>query len=263
VTAHRAIAVRAAVAALAATRAAAAPVPAPTVPPAASAVDRTLARTPFVTQGGRTRRDVALTFDDGPSEWTPRIAAVLRRLHVPATFFEIGNQVPGLAATTRRLARLGFVVGDHTETHPPMAHHRHGFQAYQVRRSAKFIQSAGAPYPRLFRPPYGSFNDTTLRVLREYRMLMVLWTNDTEDYLSPGVRHILDAALAGLRPGGIILMHDGGGDRRQTLAALPPLVHALRVRGYRLVTIPQMLADDPPSSHQPIPDGTGPSATTS
>jgi peptidoglycan-N-acetylglucosamine deacetylase len=263
VTAHRAIAILAAVAALAATRAAAAPAPAPTAPPAASAVDRTLARTPFVTQGGRTRRDVALTFDDGPSEWTPRIAAVLRRLHVPATFFEIGNQVPGLAATTRRLARLGFVVGDHTETHPPMAHHRHGFQAYQVRRSAKFIQSAGAPYPRLFRPPYGSFNDTTLRVLREYRMLMVLWTNDTEDYLSPGVRHILDAALAGLRPGGIILMHDGGGDRRQTLAAMPPLVHALRVRGYRLVTIPQMLADDPPSSHQPIPDGTGPSATTS
>jgi peptidoglycan/xylan/chitin deacetylase (PgdA/CDA1 family) len=58
-------------------------------------------------------------------------------------------------------------------------------------------------------------------------------------------------------------MHDGGGDRRQTLAALPPLVHALRVRGFRLVTIPQMLAEDPPSSHQPIPDGTGPSATTS
>ena len=260
--ARHATALLAGVAVLAAGRTAAAPPPAaPTW--ADPAVDRTLSQTPFVTRGGRAHRDVALTFDDGPSEWTPRIAAKLRRLHAPATFFEIGNQVPALSATTRRLARLGFVVGDHTETHPPMAHHRHGFQAYQVRRSAKFIVQAGAPYPRLFRPPYGSFNATTLRVLREYRMLMVLWTNDTEDYLAPGVRHILDAALSGLRPGGIILMHDGGGDRRQTLAAIPPLVRALRLRGYRLVTIPQMLADDPPSPHQPIPDGTGPSATTS
>ena len=261
--ARHATALLAGVAVLAAGRTAAAPPP-PAAPTWADrAVDRTLSQTPFVTRGGRAHRDVALTFDDGPSEWTPRIAAELRRLHAPATFFEIGNQVPALSATTRRLARLGFVVGDHTETHPPMAHHRHGFQAYQVRRSAKFIVQAGAPYPRLFRPPYGSFNATTLRVLREYRMLMVLWTNDTEDYLAPGVRHILDAALSGLRPGGIILMHDGGGDRRQTLAAIPSLVRALRLRGYRLVTIPQMLADDPPSPHQPIPDGTGPSATTS
>jgi peptidoglycan/xylan/chitin deacetylase (PgdA/CDA1 family) len=263
VTARRAIALLAGGLVLTAGSAAAAPPPAAAPTRADAAVDRTLTRMPFVTQGGRARRDVALTFDDGPSEWTPRIATALRRLHAPATFFEIGNQVPALAATTRRLTRLGFVVGDHTETHPPMAHHRHGFQAYQVRHSAKLIARAGAPYPRLFRPPYGSFNDTTLRVLREHRMLMVLWTNDTEDYLAPGLRHILDAALSGLRPGGIILMHDGGGDRRQTLAALPPLVHALRVRGFRLVTIPQMLADDPPSSHQPIPDGTGPSATTS
>jgi peptidoglycan-N-acetylglucosamine deacetylase len=250
--------------ALAATACGAAGNPTAATPtPAAQAVDRTLAITPFITEGGRVRRDVALTFDDGPSEWTPRIAAELRRLHAPATFFEIGNQVPDLAATTRRLARLGFVVGDHTETHPPLAHHRHGFQAYQVRRSARFIQRAGAPYPRLFRPPYGSFNDTTLRVLREYRMLMVLWTADTEDYAMPGVRHIVGAALAQLRPGAIILMHDGGGDRRQTLASLPLIVAALRARGYRLVTVPRMLADDPPSPHQPIPDGTGPSATTS
>ena len=238
--------------------------PASTAPTAQdSAVDRTLGFTAFVTEGGRERRDVAITFDDGPSEWTPRIARELRRLHAPATFFEIGNQVPDLAATTRRLARLGFVIGDHSETHPPMAHHGHGFQRYQVRRSAAFIARTGAPYPRLFRPPYGSFNATTFRVLREFRMLMVLWTNDTEDYAMPGVRQIVGAALADLRPGAIVLMHDGGGDRSQTLAALPRIVRALRARGYRLVTVPQMLAEDPPSPHQPIPGGTGPSATTS
>jgi peptidoglycan/xylan/chitin deacetylase (PgdA/CDA1 family) len=227
------------------------------------AVDRTLPITPFITAGGRARRDVALTFDDGPSEWTPRIAAELRRLHAPATFFEIGEQVPNLRAETRRLVRRGFPVGDHTVTHPLLAHHHHGFQHSQLIGAANAIAATGAPYPRLFRPPYGSFNATTLRILHKMRMLMVLWTNDTEDYASPGVRHVVNSALADLHPGAVILMHDGGGDRRQTVAALPLIVHALRARGYRLVTIPQMLVDDPPSPHQRIPDGTGPSATSS
>lgn len=234
--------------------------------PAASlegrSVNAALAVTPFITQGGHRRRDVALTFDDGPDVWTPRIVAELRRLHAAATFFEIGSQVTA-SGPTHRLAHYGFPVGDHTETHPLLAHHKHGFQAYQLRRAAKLIARSGAPYPRLFRPPYGSFDPVTLSILAQMRMLMVLWTNDTEDYAMPGVRHIVDAALSDLHPGAIILMHDGGGDRHQTLAALPIIVHRLRARGYRLVNIPQMLVDDPPAPHQAIPDGLGPSATAS
>ncbi len=226
-------------------------------------VDAALTVTPFITQGGRRRRDVALTFDDGPDVWTPRIVGELRRLHAPATFFEIGSQVPSRRRITHRLARYGFAVGDHTETHPLLAHHKHAFQAHQLRRAAELITRGGAPYPRLFRPPYGSFNGVTLAILAQMRMLMVLWTNDTEDYAMPGVRHIVDAALSDLHPGAIILMHDGGGDRHQTLAALPIIVHRLRARGYRLVSIPQMLVDDPPAPHQRIPDGLGPSATAS
>lgn len=226
-------------------------------------VDAALAVTPFITEGGHRQRDVALTFDDGPDVWTSRILTELRRLHAPATFFEIGSQVTSRRRITHRLARYGFPVGDHTETHPLLAHHKHGFQAYQLRRAARLIARSGAPYPRLFRPPYGSFNAVTLSLLAPMRMLMVLWTNDTEDYAMPGVHHIVGAALAYLHPGAIILMHDGGGDRRQTLAALPIIVQRLRARGYRLISIPQMLREDPPAPRQRIPDGLGPSATAS
>ena len=82
---------------------------------------------------------------------------------------------------------------------------------------------------------------------------MVLWTVDTDDYLQPGVSAIVHRVLAGARPGAIILMHDGGGDRTQTIAALPLIVRALRKRGYDLVTVPQLILDDPPQGHQTLP----------
>ena len=83
---------------------------------------------------------------------------------------------------------------------------------------------------------------------------MVLWTTDTEDYQQPGVDAIVRNALAGARPGGIILMHDAGGDRSQTVAAIPQIVRELRRRGFRLVTVPRLILDDPPPRNQPLPD---------
>ena len=84
-------------------------------------------------------------------------------------------------------------------------------------------------------------------------MLLVLWSVDTDDYLRPGVDAIVTRALAGAKPGAIILMHDAGGERSETIAALPRIVHALRARGYTLVTIPKLVLDDPPQGHQPTP----------
>ncbi len=81
---------------------------------------------------------------------------------------------------------------------------------------------------------------------------MVLWTVDTADYRRPGVKAIVDAALAGARPGAIILLHDAGGDRSQTVAALPKIIAALRARGYRLVTVPQLLVDNPAPAQQQV-----------
>lgn len=84
-------------------------------------------------------------------------------------------------------------------------------------------------------------------------MLVVLWTVDTGDYARPGVPRIVYTAVSGARPGAIILMHDGGGNRSETVAALPRIIAAIRRHGYRLVTISQLLADDPPPRHQPAP----------
>jgi peptidoglycan/xylan/chitin deacetylase (PgdA/CDA1 family) len=103
------------------------------------------------------------------------------------------------------------------------------------------------------RPPYGSLDATTLDVLKAQRMLMVLWSVDTSDYARPGVSRIIYTAVSGAQPGAIILMHDGGGDRSETVAALPRIITRLRQRGFRLVTISQLLADDPPPKNQPPP----------
>jgi peptidoglycan/xylan/chitin deacetylase (PgdA/CDA1 family) len=104
----------------------------------------------------------------------------------------------------------------------------------------------------MFRPPYGLWNDTTLRLLHRFRMLMVLWTVDTSDYRMPGAGAIVEAAVSGARPGAIILLHDAGGNRSQTVRALPKIIRDLRRRGYRLVTVPQLLIDNPAPADQQI-----------
>lgn len=216
-------------------------------------IEHVLAYTSYIAVGQPRRREVALTFDDGPGPFTPRILAVLRRRHVKATFFEIGRQVSLYPRLTRQLARAGMVIGDHTETHPPMAQLSIAAQAAELDQASRAIHAAGAPRPLLFRPPYGSFDSTTLALLHARSMLMALWSVDTSDYARPGVPRITYVALSGAKPGAIILFHDGGGDRAQTLAALPRIIEKLKARGYRLVTIPQLLKDDPPAPHQSPP----------
>jgi peptidoglycan/xylan/chitin deacetylase (PgdA/CDA1 family) len=216
-------------------------------------VDRVLGYTSYIRLGGTRRREVALTFDDGPGPYTRAILRVLRRFHAPATFFVIGRWARAYPQLVAEEARDGFEIGDHTETHPFMAALPPALQEAQIAEAADAIHAAGAPYPRLWRPPYGSFDAATLQILRQLRMLMVLWSADTSDYARPGVRRIVYVAVSGAQPGAIILMHDGGGNRSQTVAALPRIIVRLRQRGFRLVTVAQLLADDPPPVGQPPP----------
>jgi peptidoglycan/xylan/chitin deacetylase (PgdA/CDA1 family) len=218
-----------------------------------AAIDHLLGRSDYITVGSRRRREVALTFDDGPGPYTPRILAILERSHVPATFFEIGRQVPLFARFTRRALRDGFVIGDHTQAHPPLAALTPAQQLAQIVTAARSIEAAGGPPPRLFRPPYGSFDARTLEIVRRLRLVMVLWSVDTRDWARPGVARIVYTALSGARPGAIILMHDGGGPRLQTVRALPLIIRGLRRRGFRLVSVSRLLADDPPPRRQPRP----------
>jgi peptidoglycan-N-acetylglucosamine deacetylase len=217
------------------------------------AVSSVLAYTPFVRAGGTQGHDIALTFDDGPGPYTPEVLDVLEREHVPATFFVIGEELRYFSASTVREIRHGFVIGDHTETHPMMAQLSAHEQREELFEQAARIELLGGPRPTLFRPPYGSFNTTTFHLLHQLHMLMVLWTVDTNDYQEPGVEVIVHNALEGAKAGAIILMHDAGGNRSQTVAALPTIIRTLRKRGYRLVTVPQLLKDDPPPAGQPLP----------
>jgi peptidoglycan/xylan/chitin deacetylase (PgdA/CDA1 family) len=227
--------------------------PADTLARERKAVSSVLGYTPFVRQGGGRGHDVALTFDDGPGPYTPGVLNVLEQAHAPATFFVIGTEERYFSEATTREIRDGFVIGNHTESHPEMARLSAHDQHEELFEQSARIELLGGPKPDLFRPPYGSFNATTFSQLHAMHLLMVLWSVDTDDYEQPGVPVIVQRALEGARPGAIILMHDAGGNRTQTIAALPEVIRRIRARGLRLVTVPQLLADDPPPAGQPLP----------
>jgi peptidoglycan/xylan/chitin deacetylase (PgdA/CDA1 family) len=213
------------------------------------AIDRVLASgIGVVRQGGSSEREVALTFDDGPSSYTPGVVAVLKHFHVPATFFEIGQQIPSYASFTLSIVAAGYWAEDHTLTHPNLNALSPADQDNELTAAAHNLTSAGAPFPRLFRPPYGDYDANVLSTARQLGMLTVLWTIDTEDYTLPGSPRIADTVLSQATPGAIVLMHDGGGPRYQTIDALPAIIRGLRARGYTLVSVPRMMLDDPPTS---------------
>ena len=183
-----------------------------------------LAYTPYISRGSARRREIALTFDDGPGPYTAHLLRQLRRLRAPATFFYVGQQLRYWGPALRSELKHGFAVANHTENHPMLRHLNARAQRSQILKATKAAAGWGAPPPRLFRPPYGSYDATTLKLLRRMRMLMVLWTTDTGDFRRPGTKVIVQTALRGARPGAIILMHDAGGIRDQTIVALPPTV---------------------------------------
>ncbi len=218
-----------------------------------AAIRHTLSYTPYITLGRARKREIALTFDDGPGLYTPQILAVLKRMHVHGTFFEVGREVKAFSADTKALAQAGEAIEDHTEDHSNLSQLAPGQQRDQVVDASQAIMAQGAPAPRLFRPPYGAFNHKTLAMLKRQGLLMVMWSVDTSDYARPGVPRIVSAALNGAHPGGIILLHDGGGDRSETVQALPQIIQGLRQRGYSMVTVPHLVRDDPPPRNQPPP----------
>jgi peptidoglycan/xylan/chitin deacetylase (PgdA/CDA1 family) len=217
------------------------------------AVDHVLSYTSAIREGGAKGNEVALTFDDGPGPYTEQLVTELNRLGVHATFFAIGNEERYFSSGTQLELRSGDVVGNHTESHPMMATLSSHDQYEQLFEQIARIELLDGPRPRLFRPPYGSFNATTFKLLHKLRLLMVLWSTDTEDYTLPGAPAIAQNALAGAHPGAIILMHDGGGDRSETIAALSAIVSGLRKKGLHPVTVPRLMLDDPPPPGQPLP----------
>jgi peptidoglycan-N-acetylglucosamine deacetylase len=212
-----------------------------------------LRHTDWVTNGRPGKREVALTFDDGPSPYTPKLVKALQRVDAAATFFPVGTSIERYPRYLRLVRDAGYTIGDHTMTHPQLGRLPGPEQIGEIDGQARLLRHARIPYPRLFRPPYGSFDSDTRGLLQERRMLMVLWSVNPEDYYRPGAKRIVKRVLEAVRPGSIVLMHDGGGDRSETVRAVPRIVRKLRARGYRIVTVPRLLADDPPPRKQGPP----------
>jgi peptidoglycan/xylan/chitin deacetylase (PgdA/CDA1 family) len=217
------------------------------------AIDRVRAYAPYIAQGSAKNKRIALTFDDGPGPTTPALLDFLIGEKVPATFFLVGHAVAAHTDDVRREVDAGFSLGTHTENHARLGDLGAAEQSREILTAADRITRISRHAVRLMRPPYGSFDAHTLRVLRAERMLMVLWSVDTKDYEATSARAIVKAATEGASAGRIMLFHDGPGPRPYTLAALRRLVPALRKRGYRFVSVPELLRDDPPAHHQPAP----------
>ena len=220
----------------------------------AQAVEHVRRLTPWVTRGGERGRMVALTFDDGPGPITPALLAELRRLRAPATFFQVAGSAranPGLARTE---AEKPFAFGSHTASHARLTRLGRAGQQAEITGGADAVAAAAGHEPRMFRPPYGAYDDNTLAILRRERALMVLWTFSSYDWKHPDADYIARRVLRLARPGAIVLMHDAGGTTRvPTLQALPSIVAGLRRKGSRLVTVPRLLRDAPPRRRPPRP----------
>ncbi len=199
----------------------------------------------FVYSGPTSRREIALTFDDGPWYDTPQFLSLLEREHVVATFFEIGDQISEYGesgAIERRMLRDGNMLGDHTWDHRDIGGGG-AFADNEIDRAAAAIRTAtGGFQPCLFRAPYGAVSSALISQARQRGYTTIQWNIDPRDWSLPGVSAIETNVIDNARPGGIIEMHDGGGNRSETLAALPDIVSTLRKRGYTFVNITQLLS---------------------
>jgi peptidoglycan/xylan/chitin deacetylase (PgdA/CDA1 family) len=187
-------------------------------------------------------KKIALTFDDGPDPtFTPQVLQVLQSFGVKATFFELGEMVLSYPDQTRAVVSAGDLVENHSFDHPDLITLSNAQIRDQLQQTSDVIFNITDTKPQYFRPPYGSIDNQVESIVESMDMKTTLWTVDTNDWQMGGVDGIVQAALNGATDGGIILMHDGGGDRSQTVNALDDIIVGLHGQGYEFVTIDQIL----------------------
>lgn len=187
------------------------------------------------------RKVVALTFDDGPSQYSDKVLDVLKEKKAKATFFDLGEQALAWPAVEKRMAAEGHQVASHSNTHPNMPDLSESAMRADIEDSFANIKTASGVSTTVFRSPYGAFGVKQWAAAGDLIGMNVLWDIDTEDWKLPGADAIHDAVLDNAHNGAIVLMHDGGGDRSQTVEALPKIIDDLRKAGYEFVTIDQLI----------------------
>src|SRR4051794_15969725 len=198
------------------------------------------ARAELVTGAPHAGKAVALTFDDGPSPDTAPLLGELERVHAPATFFVLGREIGGHEALLRREIHDGDVVGDHSWSHPNLSGDG-PFAAQQLSSTKQAIESATGFAPCLFRAPYGRLSGSLIGEAGSLGLTTIQWNVDPRDWSMPGTSTIVQRVTSAVRPGSIVILHDGGGPRGQTVEAVPRIVAALRARGYSFETVPALI----------------------
>lgn len=200
----------------------------------------------FLYDGNPSLPEVALTFDDGPNPYyTQQVLAVLQQYGIKATFFCIGRQVAEYPWLVQQEYAAGNVIGNHTWSHPDLTKLSSDDILTQINTTSDAIQQAIGVRPTFFRPPYGVFNANVLTQANQLGLTTIIWNDEARDWTTPGISVISSRILGLAGNGAIILLHDGGGNRSQTVAALPTIITSLRQQGYTFVTLPQMVHDLP------------------
>lgn len=186
---------------------------------------------------------IALTFDDGP--WPGQTLAVLnilKKYGIKATFFQVGAAAKGRPELSRALVAAGMLIGNHTESHQILTKLSAAGVLDQIKTGENVITKASGQRPRYFRPPGGATTAAMWPVLTDLKLKLVQWDIDTNDWRKPGAAAIVNKVVNNARPGAVVLMHDGGGDRSQTIQALPQIIVRLQAKGYTFVTIDQLVS---------------------
>ena len=183
------------------------------------------------------RRRIALTIDDGPSPvYTPQILRLLEKYQVTATFSMIGLEVDAYPAMAREVAAAGHKIANHTWSHLDLASLQPAAVADQMNRATSAIHKATGRVPTLFRAPYGYWSPAVLQHCAQTGMTPLDWSVDPRDWSRPGVASIVGNIMRNTRTGSIILEHDGGGNRSETVAALKIVLPRLLAEGYHFTT---------------------------
>lgn len=186
---------------------------------------------------------IALTFDDGPGpKNTAQILEILKKNNIKATFFMIGQMVKYFPQVAKQVAADGHVIGNHTW------HHWYrrmdvATAASEIDRTAEIIYKTTGEKTTLFRPPGGFLNNGLAQYAENNKYAVMMWSEESGDAerRSPQVPMLIKNVLKYAKPGAIVLMHDGGGNRIKSVEALPAIIAGLKAQGYRFVTIPQLL----------------------
>ncbi|AFY44709.1 polysaccharide deacetylase family protein [Nostoc sp. PCC 7107] len=185
---------------------------------------------------------IALTFDDGPSpKNTTQVLEILKQNHIKATFFLVGQMVSFHPQIVKQIAAEGHVLGNHTW------HHWYrrmdvGTAASEINRTADIIYKLTGVKTTLFRPPGGFLHNGLVDYAKSQKYAIMMWSDESGDSQRRGVATTLIKNVEkSVKPGGIVLMHDGGGNRSRTVKALPQIIVDLTAKGYKFVTIPELL----------------------